>query len=82
MVSLTRAKKRKRCGLQSQTGCRHGILCGSDAFERSAEGAQVDTVQLIKQVMADAVVVEGRSQLESREPGVGEDRVVGTRVVG
>ena len=64
------------------TGCGRGILCGSDAFERSAEGAQVDTVQLIQQVVADAVVVKGRSPLESGPPGVGENRVVRARVVG
>jgi hypothetical protein len=59
-----------------------GILCGGDAFERTAEGAQVDTEQLIEQVAADGVVVEGRSPLESGQSGVGQDRVVGTHVVG
>ena len=48
----------------------------------AAEGAQVDTVQLIQQVMADAVVVEGRSPLESGQPGVGQDCVVRARIAG
>ena len=66
----------------SYAGCGRGILCGGYAFERSAERVQVDTLQLIQQVVADAVVVEGRSPLESGQPGFGEYRVVCTRVVG
>jgi hypothetical protein len=67
---------------QSHAGCMRGILCGSDPFERTAEGTQIDTVQLIQQIAADAVVVEGSSPLESGQPSVGQDRVVRTRISG
>jgi hypothetical protein len=42
-----------------------------DAFEGTAEGFEVDTVEVIEQMAAQADDVGGDSLLQSSEPGIG-----------
>lgn len=55
---------------------------GRDAFERIADGFEVDTVEVIEEVATQADEVGGDGLLQSGEPGIGEHGVVGAGVLG
>jgi hypothetical protein len=55
---------------------------GRDAFEGIADGVEVDTVEVIEQMAAQADDVGGDCLLQSSEPGIGEHSVVSAGVLG